>query len=102
MAIAGRSGARANAYVALSPGSLSTETIDAINASGAPWWVLRSKDERFVRDVVDALRARSRTARVSEVAGSAHATDMLVSHPELAMQIADWLRESLAGSTSRR
>ena len=95
MAIARRSGARANAYVALSPGSLSTETIDAIDASGTPWWVLRSKNERFVRDVVNALRARSRTARVTEVDGTAHATDMLVSRPELAAEIADWLRATL-------
>ena len=101
MAIAARVGVRANAYVALSPGSLSTETIDAIDAVGVPWWVLRSKEERFVRDVVDALRARSRTARVSEIEGAAHATDMLVSHPELAAEIADWLRGSLTPASSR-
>ena len=95
MAAAARSGSRASAYVALSPGSLSAETIDGIDASGIPWWVLRSKDERFVRDVVDALRAQSRSARVTEVDGAAHASDMLVLHPELAGEIADWLRVSL-------
>ena len=95
MAIAGRAGARAKAYVALSPGSLSAETIDGIDTSGIPWWILRSKNERFVRDVVEAVQARSRTARVSEVDGAAHATDMLITHPELAADIAEWLRVAL-------
>ena len=91
MAVAARAGAQARAYVALSPGSLSLETIDAIDPSGVPWWILRSRNERFVRDVVDSTRARSRTARVTEVAGAAHATDMLVWRPELAGEIAEWL-----------
>ena len=95
MAVAARAGARASAYVALSPGSLSAETIDGIDASGARWWILRSRDERFVRDVVDAVRARSRTARVTEVAGRAHATDMLISTPTLAGEIAQWLEAAL-------
>ena len=95
MAIAGRHGARARAYVALSPGSLSEETIDGIDPSGAAWWVLASRDERFLRDVMDALRSRSRNARVTEVDGRAHASDMLVSNPALAAQIADWLASTL-------
>jgi dienelactone hydrolase len=95
MAIASRLDGPAAAYVALSPGSLSAQTIDAIDTAAVPWWVLRSKNERFVRDVVDALRARSRTARTTEVDGAAHATDMLVVHPELAAEIAEWLRTAL-------
>ena len=91
MAIAGRAGAKAKAYVALSPGSLSTETIDAIDASGAAWWILRSRNERFVREIVDAARARSRTARVTEIDGHAHATDMLIGRPALVSEIAEWL-----------
>jgi hypothetical protein len=87
--------------VALSPGSLSAETIDSIDPSGVAWWILRSRNERFVRDVVDAVRARSRTARVSEVEGNAHASDMLMSHPELAGEIADWMRASLMSSSRR-
>ena len=95
MAVAARAGARARAYVALSPGSLSLETIDGIDANRTPWWILRSRNERFLRDVVDSARARSRTARVSEVAGAAHASDMLVSRPELVREIADWLATAL-------
>jgi len=102
MAVAARGGARAVAYVALSPGSLSAQTIDGIDRSGAAWWILRSRDERFVRDVVDGARARSRTARVTEVAGHAHATDMLVSTPTLAREIAEWLTMRLARSESPR
>jgi len=95
MAARGVARARARAYVALSPGSLSIETIDGIDPTGTPWWILRSRNERFVRDVVDSTRARSRSARVSEVGGNAHASDMLVSHPELAVQVADWLVTAL-------
>jgi dienelactone hydrolase len=96
MAVAARAGFGASAYVALSPGSLSAQTIDAIDGSGAKWWILRSRDERFVRDVVDAARARSRLARVTEVSGRAHATDMLMSTPMLAAEMADWLVSALA------
>ena len=95
MAIAQRAGSRARAYVALSPGSLSAETIDAIDASGVPWWILRSRNERFVRDVVAAARARSRTARVTEVEGNGHASDMLIGNPGLSAEIADWLASAL-------
>ena len=96
MAIAQRAGTTARAYVALSPGSLSTQTIDEIDSRGVPWWILRSRDERFVRDVVEAARSRSQTARVTEVSGRAHASDMLVSHPELAAEIAQWLAAQLS------
>jgi hypothetical protein len=95
MGAAARAGGKARAYVALSPGSLSMETIDGIDASGAAWWVLRSRNERFVRDVVDSVRARSRAARVSEVDGNAHASDILASRPEVAVEIADWLAVAL-------
>ena len=44
---------------------------------------------------MDAARARSRTARVTEVSGNAHASDMFVSHPELATEIAEWLAVAL-------
>ena len=95
MALTQRAGATARAYVALSPGSLSTETIDEIDDRRVPWWILRSRDERFVRDVMEAARTRSRTARVTEVPGRAHATDMLVSNPNLNARIADWLAQGL-------
>jgi dienelactone hydrolase len=95
MALAQRASATASAYVALSPGSLSTQTIDEIDDRRVPWWILRSRDERFVRDVMEAARTRSRTARVTEVPGRAHATDMLISNPNLNARIADWLAQVL-------
>lgn len=95
MAVAQRAGTTARAYVALSPGSLSARTIGEIDARGVPWWILRSRNERFVRDVVDAARARSRSARVTEVEGTAHATDMLISNPGLNAEIAVWVQSAL-------
>ena len=100
MAVAARSGdGYARAYVALSPGSFSEASMDAIDAGGAAWWIIRSNDERFVKEWLDqGVRARSRTAEVTVVdAGSAHATDILAMRPELAPRIAEWLAARLLG-----
>ena len=90
-AVAARAGDGARAYVALSPGSLSERTIAAIDATGVPWFIVASNNERFLRGVIAAVRERSRTATVAEMDGGAHATDILVIHPELSARIADWL-----------
>jgi hypothetical protein len=95
MAVAARAGLRARAYVALSPGSLSERTIADIDSSGVPWSIIVSRNERFLRGIVAAVRERSRTATIMEVDGRAHASDILVAHPELSVTIADWLAEHL-------
>ena len=91
MAVAARAGFGARAYVALSPGSLSERTIGDIDASGVPWSIVVSSNERFLRGVVAVVRERSRTAAITEVDGGAHASDILVTHPELNATIAEWL-----------
>jgi dienelactone hydrolase len=95
MMVAARAGSGARAYVASSPGSLSDRSIDDIDTAGAAWSIIVSTNERFLRGVVAAVRARSRTATVIEVDGTAHASDILVAHPELTVRVADWLRERL-------
>lgn len=95
MAAAARAGYGARAYVALSPGSLSEETIAGIDPGALPWLIVVSKNERFLRGVVAAVREHSRSATVAEMDGAAHASDILVTHPELAAGIADWLAARL-------
>jgi dienelactone hydrolase len=90
-AVAARAGDGARAYVALSPGSLSERTVADIDASRVPWFIVASANERFLRGVIAMVRDRSRTATIAEMDGGAHASDILVTHPELAGRIADWL-----------
>ena len=97
MALAGRSGALAAAYVALSPGSFSDESAREIDPSGRPWWFLASRDERFASRVVARIPAMSRTARVTFVEGTSHASDILSPHTMLNAEIADWFAAVLAG-----
>ena len=102
MAAAARAGARAGAYVALSPGSFSDESARAIDPSRTPWWFIASRDERFAQSVVAGIPAMSRTARVTIVSGNAHASDILSPHHILNAEIADWFAANLRGLTAPR
>lgn len=97
MAIAGRMGTRAAAYVALSPGSLSDTTIGQIDSIGRPWWLIASRQERFAGRVVERIPVVSRTARVTMVEGTSHASDLLSPHNNLEAEIADWFAARLRG-----
>jgi dienelactone hydrolase len=95
----GRRAGWAKAYVALSPGSLSLQTIDGMDPSGVPWLVMQSRRERSpaVRGVLDSTMRRSRSATVLMVADSGHATDLVEKAPEARALIAAWLGRHLAG-----
>jgi dienelactone hydrolase len=94
MAEAGRLYRKGSAYVALSPGSLSDESIAEIDPSGIPWLYLRSRDERRVTEVTDAVQKNSR-AEVWIVAGSAHGSDLVRDASDLSERIAVWLAARL-------
>lgn len=85
----------AKAYVALSPGSYSDESLDNIDGSKASYLFITSADERYLQGFLAAVRKKSKTAQTLEVAGSAHATRLLESAPELAEMIAVWFRYKL-------
>jgi dienelactone hydrolase len=94
-------GDRAAAYVLLSPGSLSTESIAAVDSSGASWLFIRTSEEGevslpFIDAVFDELAAKSRSAEVRVVPGVGHATGIFDEHPFMIEEIADWLAERLA------
>lgn len=88
------------AYVLLSPGSFSDESIAAIDPSTAAWLFIRTAEEGEVsRPYVDAvfteLAAASRRAEVRVLPGSGHATEIFESHPPVIGEIADWLARRL-------
>jgi dienelactone hydrolase len=85
----------AAAYVGLSPGSLSDESIAAIDRIRVPWLLVVSRDERYLKEVVQALREQSRSAELLELGGTEHATRLLDAHPDLAERLAVWFSVKL-------
>jgi dienelactone hydrolase len=99
MAEAGRLRGYARAYVALSPGSFSDESVAAIDASGASWLLVVSRDERYLTEVTAAVRAGSRTAEVLILPGTQHGTRILPERPDVAERVAVWLAGQLAATS---
>ena len=85
----------ADAYVALSPGSLSDESIRSIDSTGIPWFYIASKDERWLKEVTAAVLQMSHSAETLILPGTSHATDILQSRPDIAARIAVWLAAHL-------
>ncbi len=95
MAEAGRLTTFARAYVALSPGSFSDESIAGIDTSGAPWLLIASREDRFLQEITAAVVAQTRTADIMLVPGRAHASDLLEDRPDLVPRIVAWLHQAL-------
>jgi len=100
MAEAGRSGNYARAYVALSPGSFSQESIAGIDASQVPWLFVASRDERFLQEITATVRDQSQSVELLVVPGDRHASDILDDRIDLAERIAVWLEYQLAAATA--
>lgn len=95
MAEAGRVFEYGAAYVELSPGSFSDESIDAIDTSGVPWLFVAAKRERYLQEITALVQERSETVEMIIPPGTAHATRLLEAHPDLAERIAVWLAQRL-------
>lgn len=97
MAIAARKSGYGKAYVALSPGSFSDESMELIDRSGIPWLFIKSADEKAppMKDLFTILREKSRKAQIIEVDGTEHASKILGAHPEVAEMIAVWFKHQL-------
>jgi len=95
MAEAGRQYRFAQAYVALSPGSFSDESISTIDSSGVPWLFIASKNERFLREITAAVQQHSQSVQLLIVPGASHATDILEEQSDIAERIAVWLDQRL-------
>lgn len=95
MALAARKHGYNRAYVALSPGSFSDESLEAIDGSKSYWLFVRSVEERSMRTFVERLHEKSKTSQMIEVPGTKHATDIIESNPEIAEMIAVWFKNKL-------
>lgn len=95
MAEAGRIDSYVNAYVALSPGSFSDESIVGIDESGVPWLFVVSRDERHLKEIQAEVQRVSKTVELIVIPGTQHATRLLPERPELAEWIAVWLETVL-------
>lgn len=91
---AGRRYGFADAYVLLSPGSLSEESIANIDPSERPWLYVASKDERFLADITPAVQSQTEAEMLLKP-GTTHAAALLLQHPDLNHQIATWLANTL-------
>lgn len=97
-----RDGGRvAVAYVMLSPGNFSDESILAAGESGSRWLFVRSVDESPVaKPYIDALfetledLAPALERRVLD--GTGHATSLFDGRPELPGELADWIAAAVA------
>lgn len=90
----------ASAYVILSPGSFSDESIAEVDASGVPWLFIRSMEEsetslEFIDAVFEALERDSETAEIRVLTGAGHATHLFDDRPSLVDEVADWLSTRL-------
>jgi len=95
MAEAGRLGGYERAYVALSPGSFSDESIGAIDTSGVAWLFVVSRDERHLGAITAAVRDESRSVELVVLPGTEHGARILVARTDLAERIAVWLAARL-------
>jgi len=95
MAEAGRIGGFAQAYVALSPGSFSDESIAAMDESGVPWLFVVSRHERHLTDIAAKVQCTTKSVEIVYVPGDAHATRILESRHDVAERVAVWLASML-------
>lgn len=95
MAEAGRDTEYAAAYVALSPGSFSDESIADMDASMVPWLLIVSRKEPYLHEIAAKLHEHTRSVEIIELPGDQHATSILDARPEMADRIATWLAARL-------
>lgn len=99
-ALAVREGAKADAYVMLSPGNFSERSVTMVSKAAAPWLFVRTEEEvqgakPFVDRVFAALQENAPDIEVLIYPGEGHAMTLLESRPEAISAIADWLSAKL-------
>lgn len=95
MAEAGRMIGYAAAYVELSPGSFSDESIAGIDESGVPWLFVTSRDEPHLQEIRQLVTEQSLTVEQIITPGRNHASRLLGDFPDLNERIAVWLESKL-------
>ena len=83
------------AYIALSPGSFSSESISSLDSLSTPMLFIKSMDEKSMQGFEKDVYSKSSKAKFFIVAGKNHATDILINYPDVAKLICDWLKRYL-------
>jgi len=91
MAKAARQIGYAPAYVALSPGSFSDESIDAIDKSNKPWLFVIAKEDKYLQSHLQQIQSISKTAELLIIPGKTHATNILTERSDMDHRIGAWL-----------
>ncbi len=98
-------GSAVKAYVMLSPGSFSAESIAAIQTSRADWLFIRTTEEspaslEHIDAVFDAVTRNATSAQIEIIEGAGHATHIFDEHPAVVERVADWLATRLGEERS--
>ena len=88
---AGRTHGYAAAYVLLSPGSLSGESIGLLDPSPAQWLIIAAREDPHLADIMAEVSERSERAETLLLDGAGHATDLLEMESDLPSRLVDWL-----------
>ena len=95
MMLASRKFKYARSYIALSPGSFSDESMGCIDSLKTTMVFIKSFDERSMQGFEKTVFSKTKNAQFLTVAGRVHATDILVSNPEINGFIVSWLQDHL-------
>jgi pimeloyl-ACP methyl ester carboxylesterase len=91
----------ADIYVALAPGSFSSQSIAAVDPSGVPWLFVRAETELpFFPELFKAIEEGSESAEIWLLPGEGHATDLFDHNPDLHLRLIDWITKRLPADTS--
>ena len=97
MAEAGAEIGYADVYVALAPGNFSEDSIQSIDASGAPWLFVRAEIELpFFPALFESIEEGSEIAEIWVLPGEGHATDLFDTNPELHVDLIEWIEAKLS------
>ncbi|MBT5072770.1 MAG: hypothetical protein HOJ34_12125 [Kordiimonadaceae bacterium] len=86
----------ADAYIEMSPGSFSPQSIAKIDISGKPWFFVRAENELpFFPVLYENIRAGSTIAEIKVYPGEGHGTDLLKIRPEVEDFFLEWIENAL-------
>lgn len=77
-------------YAALSPGSFSEASINAIDSSAVSWLFITSKEDQFLQNITAAVQEKSDSVELLIIPGETHGTDILEARPDIAERISLW------------
>lgn len=95
LAEAGRLTGYLKAYVELSPGSFSDESIASIDQSNVSWFFIVCRDERYLKEITKEVQEKSKAVELLILPGTHHATRILENILGTSERIALWLNQKL-------